>query len=335
MAITQRVAHLSPGSIVFITGGSGFLGRQIIEDLVNQGYAVRALARSDTAAATVSQLGALPVRGDLDDVEAMRKGMTGCAVVIHSAAKVDLWGPWEEFQRFTIEGTQNVITAALAAKIPRLVHISTEAVLAGGKPLIDVDENTPLPANPNGFYPKAKGMAETMVRHANSSQLQTVVVRPRFIWGKGDNTLLPKLMDSIASGQWLWFGGDHPTSTCNVVNVSHGVILAAQHGRGGEVYFLTDGAPVSFQDFITRMINTQGATPPNRKAPLWLADLFARGMETWWRAFNKPGYPPMTRTAVNLFFSQVTVKSNKAEKELGYVPVVSIEEGLKALQPVR
>ncbi len=324
--------HLPPSSCVFITGGSGFLGRQLIIDLVKKGFHVNALARSESAAATIRTLGADVVMGDLDDTSAMIEGMQNCAATIHSAAKVDLWGAWEDFQRFTINGTANVLAAAKAANVPRFIHISTEAVLAAGPPLIDIDERLPLPAHPNGMYPKSKGMAEMLVKAANSPTLQTVIVRPRFIWGQGDTTLLPKMVASIKAGQWIWFGGDHPTSTCNVVNVSHGVILATHFGRGGETYFLTDGAPISFKDFISRMLATQGVTPPNRNAPLWFADMLAKGMEWWWRTSNRTGEPPLTRTAVNLFFSQVTIKSQKAEFELGYRPIISIEAGLMALR---
>lgn len=324
--------HLPLGSTIFITGGSGFLGRQLIMDLIKKGFQVKALARSDSAAATVRKLGADVVKGDLDDTAAMTEGMNTCAAVIHSAAKVDLWGTWEDFQRFTINGTANVLAAAQAANVPRFIHISTEAVLAAGKPLIDINESMPLPAHPNGMYPKSKGMAEALVKAANCSKLQTVIVRPRFIWGQGDTTLLPKMVASVKAGQWIWFGGDHPTSTCNVVNVSHGVILAAHFGRGGETYFLTDGAPISFKNFISRMLATQGVTPPNRNAPLWLADMLAKGMEWWWRTSNRAGDPPLTCTAVNLFFSEVTIKSNKAEIEFGYRPILSIEAGLKALR---
>lgn len=324
--------HLPLGSTIFITGGSGFLGRQLITDLIKKGFQVKALARSDSAAATVRKLGADVVKGDLDEMAAMTEGMNACAAVIHSAAKVDLWGTWEDFQRFTINGTANVLAAAQTANVPRFIHISTEAVLAAGKPLIDIDESMPLPTHPNGMYPKSKGMAEALVKAANSSKLQTVIVRPRFIWGQGDTTLLPKMVASVKAGQWIWFGGDHPTSTCNVVNVSHGVILAAHFGRGGEIYFLTDGAPISFKDFISRMLATQGVTPPNRNSPLWLADMLAKGMEWWWRTSNRAGDPPLTSTAVNLFFSEVTIKSNKAEIELGYRPILSIDAGLKALR---
>jgi nucleoside-diphosphate-sugar epimerase len=324
---------LPAGANVFVTGGSGFLGRQLIRDLKAAGFGVRALARSKVAAATVSALGAEPVMGDLDDVAAMRAGMKGCTAVIHSAAKVELWGPWEDFLRVTVTGTENVIRAARDADVGRFVHISTEAVLADGKAIVDADETRPLPDRPNGFYPRSKGIAEQRVLAANGADLETVIVRPRFIWGEGDTTLLPKLAAAMRSGAWAWFGDDdHQTSTCNVRNVSHGVMLAAQFGRGGEIYFLTDGEPVPFRPFISRLVQTQGVDAGGRSVPLWIADVVAVTCEALWRMLRLKGEPPLIRTAVNLFFRQVTVNDAKARRELGYRPVVSIDEGLDALR---
>lgn len=317
---------------IFVTGGSGFLGRQLIRDLVAGGQAVRALARSDAAAATVQALGAEPVRGDLADAAALQAGMTGCATVIHAAAKVEQWGRWEDFQRDTVDGTERVIAAARAAGVRRLVHISTEAVLADGAAIVDADETRPLPAQPNGHYPRSKGLAEQRVRAANDAQLETIVLRPRFIWGRGDTTLLPALVQAVRAGAWVWFGDDdHRMSTCHVRNVSLGVRLALQRGRPGEVYFLTDGEPVRFRSFVSRLIETQGVKPGGRHAPLWLADALAAASETLWRHLPLRGEPPLTRTAVNLFFREVTVNDAKARRELGYQPVVGIEDGLREL----
>jgi nucleoside-diphosphate-sugar epimerase len=317
---------------VFITGGSGFLGRQLILDLVAQGVHVNALTRSDKAAATVKSLGAVPVMGDLDDIAAMVAGMRGCTAVIHSAAKVEQWGKWVEFEQMTVQGSINVLAAARQTGVKRLVHISTEAVLAGGSAIIRADETTPLPDRPNGMYPLSKKMAEQAVLAANSTNLAVVVVRPRFIWGKGDTTLLPKLAEAARTGGWVWFGGgSHAMSTCHVRNVSQGVILATRHGRGGQIYFLTDGEPVDFRTFVTAMMRTQGVEPGNKKAPMWLADAMAATSETVWNIFRLKGEPPMTRTAVNLFFKEVTINDSKARHELGYVPVISVDEGLAEL----
>lgn len=330
---SAAINHLPSASSVFVTGGSGFLGRQLIADLIARGFQVKALTRSEKAAATVKTLGATPVMGDLDDIVAMTEGMRDCEAVIHSAAKVEQWGKWQDFEHMTVQGTKNVIAATCQAGVKRLVHISTEAVLAGGSAIINADENTSLPTKPNGMYPLSKKLAEQAVQAANSRDLATIVVRPRFIWGKGDTTLLPKLAEAARSGGWLWFGGGaHQMSTCNVKNVSHGVILAASFGRGGQVYFLTDGEQVNFRAFITAMMRTQGVEPGNKKAPMWLADAIAAASEMVWKTLRLKGEPPMTKTAVNLFFKEVTVNDSKARHELGYVPVISVEAGLAELK---
>jgi nucleoside-diphosphate-sugar epimerase len=175
-------------------------------------------------------------------------------------------------------------------------------------------------------------MAEQRALAANGPDLATVVVRPRFIWGRGDTVLLPGLVAAMKSGAWFWFGGGrHKSSTCHVRNVCAGLLLAAEKGRGGEIYFLTDGEPLEFRDFVTRMVRTQGVEPPAREAPLWLGDALARITEWLWQEFPIGGEPPLTRTAMNLFFREVTVSDAKARGELGYRPVVSVEQGLAEL----
>src|SRR5947207_3123631 len=140
-------------SPAFVTGGSGFVGRNLIAALRASGRGVRALSRSEASAKAVRLAGAEPVQGDLDDEAAMRAGMEGCGAVFHAAAYVKDWGPREEFHRVTVLGTERVIAAARAAKVRRLVHVSTEAVLVDGTPLAGVDETRPLPSRPMGLYP--------------------------------------------------------------------------------------------------------------------------------------------------------------------------------------
>jgi nucleoside-diphosphate-sugar epimerase len=317
---------------IFLTGGSGFVGRALIAELAARGTPVRALVRSDEAAATVRALGAEPVLGDLDAIDAMRAGMTGCPTIIHAAAKVDQWGKRDDFFHVTIQGTRNALTAARDAGVARFLHIGTEAVLAGGAPIIRADETAPYPATPNGLYPWSKGQAERDVIAANSETFATLSLRPRFIWGRGDTTLLPQIARAMQSGAWAWFGGGtNLISTCHVRNVVEGVLLAAERGKGGNIYFLTDGAPVVFRDFLTRLAATQGVTAPAREAPLWLAELVAAAGEFAWSTFALSGQPPITRTAINLIFREVTVIDHKARTELGYTGHVSIDQGLAEL----
>ncbi len=320
----------------FVTGGSGFVGRHLIPALRQHGDSVRALVRSAAAEQVVSELGAEPVRGDLDDQAAMVEGMTGADVVYHVAALVEDWGLAEEFQRVNVVGTKNVIAAARAARVPRLVFVSTEAVLVGGVPIRSAKEDHPRPAHTLGLYPSTKAVAEDLVVAANSDELATIVVRPRFIWSRDDTSLLPKLVDTVKKGNWRWIdGGHYPTSTCHVLNLCAGMIRAAEVGRGGEIYFITDGEPIEFRSFMTTLLKTQGVDPGDRTLPRWVARAAAWTAECSWRMFGLAGSPPVTRTAIKLAGEEVTVDDGKARRELGYVNVISREDGLKEPAAVR
>lgn len=316
----------------FLTGGSGFMGRYLIAALRARGDSVRALARSATSLETVRAAGAEPVKGDLDDPEAMKAGMAGCDVVFHAAAHTVEWGPLEDFLRINVEGTQRVLDAARAAGVRRVVHIGTEAALLDGPPLVNVDESRPLPERAIGQYASTKNLAERRVLAASGQGLETVVVRPRLIWGVGDTNLVPKLVEAVKTGRWMWIGGGTAlTSTCHVKNACHGALLAAEKGRSGEVYFVTDGAPVDYRSFLSALIRSGGVVPGERKLPLWAAKLGAAASEAAWRWMRLKGAPPVTRTAVLLMGQEVTVSDAKARRELGYAPIVSREEGLREL----
>jgi nucleoside-diphosphate-sugar epimerase len=319
-------------SIAFVTGGSGFVGRHLLEALHARGDAVRALVRSAAAEATVVGLGAQPVRGDLDDPAAMTAGMRGADVVYHVAALVEDWGSEADFHRVNVAGTEHVLAAARAAGVPRLVFVSTEAVLVGGVPIRNAREDHPRPARTLGLYPRTKAEAEQLVLAASSPALATIVVRPRFIWSTDDTSLLPKLVETVKQGNWRWIGGGHYlTSTCHVRNLVAGMLRAAEHGKGGEIYFLTDGEPVEFRSFMTELLRTQGVEPGDKILPHWAATLAAWTAECSWRLLHLAGKPPVTRTAIKLAGEEVTVDDSKARRELGYVNVISRAEGLREL----
>jgi nucleoside-diphosphate-sugar epimerase len=210
--------------------------------------------------------------------------------------------------------------------------VSTEAVLTGDGPIRQVDESRRISPHPVGVYPATKAESERVALAANGPDLAVVVVRPRFIWGAGDTTLLPKLVEAVQSGAFMWFaGGRYLTSTCHVRNVCEGMVLAAERGRGGEAYFLTDGEPVEFRAFITAMLRTQGVDKAIPSVPAWVGTLVAAAGETAWRLLPLKGQPPLTRTAMALIGEEVTVVDAKARRELGYQGLVSREAGLAEL----
>ncbi len=178
----------------FVTGGSGFIGGRLIERLLAEGCPVRALARSDAAARRVAELGAEPVRGDIGDRDSLTRAAAGAGVTFHLAAHVSEWGPWANFERGNVEGTRNALAACAEAGVRRFVHCGTEAALMAGEPLVGVDETAPLRPDSKAPYPATKARAEQAVRAANREGFEAVVVRPRFVWGRGDTTLLPELV---------------------------------------------------------------------------------------------------------------------------------------------
>ena len=319
---------------VFVTGGSGFVGGALLDALAERGETVRALARSPAAAATVAMRGATPVAGDLTDVEALTAGMRGAELVVHAAAV--LRGGWPDLaamQRSNVDGSRAVLQAARAAGVSRLVLVSTEQVILGDRPLVDADETWPYPERWPGPYARTKAEAEQMMLAASTPELATVAVRPRMVWGPGDTTLLPALVEAATSGRLRWVdGGMHLTSTTHVRNAVEGVLAAAERGRGGEAYFVTDGSPVPFREFATELLATRGVEAPTASVPGRVARGFAGGAGALWRLLPLPGRPPIDLDQVRVVGETCTLRDTRARTELGYEGHVTREAGLAELR---
>jgi nucleoside-diphosphate-sugar epimerase len=317
----------------FVTGGSGFVGAALIRRLTTVGWTVRALARSPRAEAAVREAGAEPVPGDLSGEDALAAGAQGCEVAFHAAARLGEWGPWDEFIDVNVGGTRRVIAACRRAGVRRLVHVGTEAALLRGQPLVSADERTPLALDSAAPYAATKAGAEAAVIEANGDGLETVVVRPRFVWGAGDTTLLPVLVELARSGRLRWIGGGRQlTSTTHVANAVEGLLLAAGRGRPGNAYFVTDGSPVVFREFVGALLATQGVQAPEGEIPLAAARALAAAGETAWRLLPLPGAPPLSRFALWASGLECTLDDGKARDQLGYGPIITREHGMTALQ---
>ena len=241
--------------------------------------------------------GAEPVRGDLDDVAAMRAGATGSEVMFHAAAALGAGGSWEPFIRGNVVGTNNALAAARGAGVRRFVHVGTEAALMAGEPLVNVDERAPLRPDSPAPYPATKAQAEQAVRQA-ADGLETVVVRPRFVWGAGDTTLLPNLVSMVKSGRFRWVGGGrHLTAITHVDNVVEGLLLGAERGRLGRRLLRhrrrAGGLP---RVRLRAAAHRRASSRPRAACPTPVAVAAARAVETAWKLARRPGEPPLTRS---------------------------------------
>lgn len=312
---------------LFVTGASGFIGGAVASAAVKSQHSVRAMARSAKSVKVVTALGATPVNCELDTVEP--EHLLGCDVVVHCAAFVKAWGTRQEFYAANVDGTMKLLSAARRARVPRFIHISTEAVLNHDQHMRNVDESTPYPASTPFLYSETKAEAERRVLSENSAELVTIALRPRLVWGPGDQALLPVAVKMVESGMFTWIDhGQNVTSTTHVRNLSHAILLSLSRGRGGEAYFVTDDEVVTMHEFLSSYLKTQGVTPPERSLPSWLVHPAAHAVEGMWRLFDLRSEPPLSRIAINLMSRDCTLRIDKIRREMGYAPQISVAQGL-------
>jgi len=317
---------------IFITGASGFVGGAFVKAYAKT-HDITAMSRSEKSDAAIRALGATPVRAALGEVKTEQ--LKGFDAVVHCAAHVEEWGPWEDYWRINVDGTKELLVAAKGADVKRFVHIGTEAALFHGQHMRNVDEHYPLSLNSPYPYARTKAHAEKAVREANDSNagFTTIVVRPRFVWGPGDQTILPVVKTMVEKGQFAWIdGGRNKTSTTYIGNLTHAMNLALTKGVGGNAYFVLDGPPVVFREFMTKMLNAAGVTPGDRAVPGWVVRTIAYLGETSYRALGIKSKPPLTRFTANIMSRDCILVDDKARKEMGYAPAVTIDQGLAALK---
>jgi nucleoside-diphosphate-sugar epimerase len=326
---------------VLITGGSGFLGRSILHEILD--------GSSPLAAGEIRVLDLNPVRGiddprisyirgDVQNAELVRECCEGIDLVIHSAAIVD-WGtrPEHEVLSVNVEGTRNVVAASLSTGVKALVYTSSLDVLHDGNPLVDVNEEHPYPQKHSTSYCVSKYEAERLVIAANGETLGTCSIRPADIYGEGDPYHIGSLIQMARKGFYVRLGnGRARCQHAYVGNVAHAHLLAGSallNGSGavaGQAYFITDGPGSNFFTFFDRIVEGAGYRiwPRDLWIPRWLAFSLGSVSEFFaflWRPIKKYS-PKMSRFAVIYTCTDYTFNSGKAKRDLGFVPKYSEQE---------
>jgi nucleoside-diphosphate-sugar epimerase len=320
---------LSPKTI-FLTGGTGLVGSHVVEEALARGHRVRALVRASSDTRWLDQWDVEKVPGDLADAEALRHGVAGADWVFNCAAKVGDWGALEDFRRLNVEALRVLLEAAADAHVDRFVHVSSLGVYEG-RDHYGTDETTPPAAEALDGYTRSKVEAEALaLRYFAERKLPVAIVRPGFIYGPRDRTVLPKLVHALRSGRFFYFGsGDQALNCIYVKNLVHGIFLAAEAPEAvGQVFNLTDGQRVSKRQFVSRVAELAGLRPPRRRIPLWLAWTLAILME---RRAQRRGAtePPLVNKARYKFLGlNLDYSIDKARRVLGYRPPYATDEAL-------
>jgi nucleoside-diphosphate-sugar epimerase len=319
-----------------VTGGGGFLGGVIVRMLRERGDQVRSFSRSDHPALTA--LGVEQVRGNLDDLAAVREAAKGCEIVFHVAAKAGIWGRYNDFYRANVSGTLNVLEACRTNDIGRLVYTSSPSVVFDGSDVEGGNESMPYPASYEAHYPKTKALAEQMVLAANSPELATVALRPHLIWGPGDNHLVPRIIAKGRAGRLRRIGNrPNLVDTVYVDNAARAHLLAADclsadSAPAGRAYFISNGEPIPLWEMVNRILAAAGIPPVTRSISPKLAYTVGCICEGVWGLLRLPDEPPMTRFVAHELASAHWFDISAARRDLGYQPEISIDEGMQRLR---
>ncbi|MBA2238449.1 MAG: NAD-dependent epimerase/dehydratase family protein [Lysobacter sp.] len=326
---------------ILVTGGGGFLGQALCRGLIARGHEVVSFNRGRYDA--LDRLGVAQVQGDLASREAVIGAASGCAAIFHNAAKAGAWGAYEEYHRANVVGTDNVIAACLAHGIGRLVYTSTPSVTHRATHPVEGGTADSVPYG-EGFkapYAATKKIAEQAVLAANGSTLAVVALRPRLIWGVGDNQLLPRLVERAKAGRMRLVGdGENLMDSTYIDNAAQAHLDAFEHlapgsACAGRAYFISNGEPRSARETINGLLAAAGAPPVTRTVPFPLAYAAGALCEGLWNALPLRGEPPMTRFLAEQLATTHWYDMAPAKRDFGYVPAVSVDEGLARLRRAR
>ncbi len=315
-----------------ITGATGFVGGRLAETCARRGLTVRGLARPGSDASALEGCGAAVMRGDLTDSASIRAALEGADVVFHCAAKVGDWGPVEEYRAVNVEALRGLLEACRGRPLRRFVHFSSLGVYAAHHHH-QTDETEPLPERHVDGYTQSKVESEQLaLRYHREYGVPVVVLRPGFIYGPRDRTVLPNLIEKLRRGEVRYIGGGRRAMNCIFVgNLADAALTAMEKPEAvGQVYNLTDGEAVSKHRFIEAVADGVGVPrPPALGVPLWLARMVAAWMEGAARRRGDREPPRLTQGRLKFLGLNLDFSIEKAKRELGWRPPVSFDEGMR------
>ena len=323
---------------ILVTGGGGFLGQALCRGLLARGHDVVSFNRGRYQA--LEAMGVAQLQGDLADRDAVVAAAQGCDAIFHNAAKAGAWGAYADYHRANVLGTQHVLDACRVHGIGRLVYTSTPSVTHRATHPVEggTADNVPYGEGFKAAYATTKKIAEQAVLAANDATLATVALRPRLIWGVGDNQLLPRLVERANAGRLRLVGDGENLMDCTYIdNAAQAHFdafaqLAPGAACAGRAYFISNGEPRSARAIVNGLLQAVGAPPVTGTIPFRAAYAIGALCEGLWTALPLRGEPPMTRFLAEQLATTHWYDMAPARRDFGYVPAVSIDQGLARLR---
>lgn len=334
---------------VLVTGGSGFVGANLVTKLLDMGLHVRSFDRVPSKHAEHPRL--QTVVGDITDVADVEKavgaGEDRVDTIFHTAALIELMGGaavTDEYRQrsfaVNVEGTKNLVRAGQRAGVARFVYTASNSVVLGGQRISNGDETLPYTTRFNDLYTETKVAAEKFVLAANGEGgMLTCAIRPSGIWGCGDQTMFRKVFENVLGGLVVVLVGNKNAKLDNsyVHNLTHGFVLAAEHlvpggTAPGQAYFINDAEPVNMFEFSRPVMEACGRPWPK----FWVSGALVHKLVTGWQRlhfrFGLP-QPPLEPTAVERLYLDNYFSTEKAKRDLGYTPLYTTAQAMDECLP--
>ena len=322
---------------ILVTGGGGFLGQALCRNLVERGFEVVSFNRGRYP--SLDAMGVRQVQGDLADRDAVIAAAKGVGAIFHNAARAGAWGSYESYHLANVVGTRNVLDACRAHGIGRLVYTSTPSVTHRATHPVEggTADTVPYGTDFKAPYAATKAIAEQEVLAANDAVLATIALRPRLIWGPGDNQLVPRLAERARQGRLRIVGsGDNLIDTTYIDNAAQAHVDAFHHlvpgaACAGRAYFISNGEPMPARALVNALLASVGAPPVDKHLSFRTAYAIGAVCEAAWTVLPLRGEPPLTRFLAEQLATAHWYDMGPATRDFGYVPKVTIADGLVRL----
>ena len=320
---------------VLVTGGSSLIGAGVAAALLARGdeVVVQQRGRSET----LSRLGVRQELGDIRDLDVVLAAAAGCDAIVHLAARVGVVGDWEDYRSINVDGTRNVLHAAQRNGVGRVVHVSSPSVAHGGEPIVGGGADEPVLGRRRAWYPESKAMAEIDALAAAGDELGVVAIRPHLVWGPGDTQLVGRIVERAVTGRLALVGGGRAlvdtTYLDNAVDALVAALDAVEPGArcSGRAYVVSNGEPRMIRELVEGICHAAGVPFEPRTVSLRVGRSLGAVVERAWPLLRRDDEPPLTQFLAEQLGTAHWFDPRPARDDLGWTPVVSIDEGLARL----
>ena len=312
-----------------VTGATGFIGSHIAERLMEEGEDVVALVRRSSNTQFLESIMVRLSYGDINDFDSLKIAMKGVDRIYHCAAIAEEWISQKEAYRVNVEGTRNLLECARVEKVKRFIFISSLAVL-GMKDHYGTPRDAPYHKSGDSYIDTKIDSEKLVLEYHRNFNLPVTVIRPGFVFGPRDKKFIPRILERLSKDKFIFVGnGKNKIDVVYIDNLLNAILLAGKNqGSVGQIYNVTNDSGMDLENFIFKIADVWRFKRPSRHMPKFIGYLVCRLLGTW-AAITKSKKPPyITKTGIKFLSLNLDFDITRTREELGYEPLVDIEEGL-------